>query len=153
MQNSRNNKDRNGIFPKGMKAPDEFFTGTVWSNVLVPDKDNMYNCQVYDVVFEPSSRTNWHKHPGGQILLVTDGEGFYQEKGKTAQLLQKGDSVNIPPDVEHWHGAAPDSRFTHIGISPNTQKGDTVWFGTVTDDQYREAVLWRGHDNGKSLIL
>jgi quercetin dioxygenase-like cupin family protein len=55
-------------------------------------------------------------------------------------LLQKGDVVQIPPDVEHWHGAAPDSDFTHIGISPNTQKGGAVWLAPVTDAEYKEAV-------------
>jgi quercetin dioxygenase-like cupin family protein len=76
-------------------------------------------------------------YPGGQILLVTYGKGYYQERGKPALLLYKGDIVAIPPDVEHWHGAAPDSNFTHIGISPNTQKGGAVWLGPVTDEEYR----------------
>jgi quercetin dioxygenase-like cupin family protein len=130
----------NVIFSKGSKASPDFFTGTAYVNMLVSDMEAVYNCQVYDVVFEAGVRNNWHKHPGGQLLLVTDGKGYYQERGKAAQLLQKGDVVAIPPDVEHWHGAAPDSSFTHIGISPNTQKGDAVWLAPVTDEEYKEAT-------------
>ena len=89
-----------------------------------------------NVVFEPGARNNWHTHPGGQILIVTDGIGYYQEKGKPIQLLRKGDVVNIPPDVEHWHGASPNSEFTHIAVNPNTQKGIVVWLERVTDEEY-----------------
>ena len=128
------------IFLKGEKTSSDFFTGRAFVNMLIVDTDREYNCQVYDVLFEPGARNNWHSHPGGQILLVTDGKGYYQERGKLARVLQKGDVVAIPPDVEHWHGAAPDSDFTHIGISPNTQKGGAVWLGPVTDEEYTEAT-------------
>jgi quercetin dioxygenase-like cupin family protein len=127
------------IFMKGNKA-NANFTGTAYVNLLAPDKDKQYNCQVYDVVFEAGARNFWHKHPGGQILLVTAGCGYYQERGKPAQVLHYGDVVEIPSNVEHWHGAAPDSSFTHIGISPNTQKGGAVWLGPVTDEEYTEAT-------------
>jgi quercetin dioxygenase-like cupin family protein len=88
-------------------------------------------------VFEPGARNNWHTHPGGQILLITDGLGYYQEKSKPIQLLHKGDVVNILPDVEHWHGATPDSPLTHIAINTNTQKGLVVWLQRVTDEEYK----------------
>jgi quercetin dioxygenase-like cupin family protein len=132
-------ENNNTIFPKGGKA-EAFFTGTAFVNMLIPDKESVFNCQVYDVIFEAGARNNWHKHPGGQLLLVTAGKGYYQERGKPAKPLQKSDVVNIPPNVEHWHGAAPDSEFTHIGISPNTQKGAAVWLGSVTDKEYEEAT-------------
>ena len=128
------------IFSKGAKASETVFTGTAFVNLLVPDSNNIYNCQVYDVVFEAGARNNWHSHPGGLILLVTAGKGYYQERGKSAQFLQMGDVVTIPPDVEHWHGAVPDSEFTHIGISPNTQKGGAKWFEPVTEAEYTEVT-------------
>jgi len=128
------------IFTKGAKAPEAVFTGTVFVNMLVPDTDDVYDLQTYDVIFEAGGRTNWHTHPGGQILLVTDGKGWYQERGKTAQPLKKGDIVNIPPDVEHWHGATSDNDFTHIGISPNLHKGGAVWLEPVSDTEYKALV-------------
>ena len=68
--------------------------------ILVAEGDT-FNTQIGNVVFEPGARNNWHIHPGRQILLVTDGTGFYQEKGKSIQLLRKGDVVQIPPNAEH----------------------------------------------------
>jgi quercetin dioxygenase-like cupin family protein len=130
----------NAIFPRGGKASADSFIGEAFINKLIPDADNVYNCQVNDVVFEAGARNNWHKHPNGQILLATDGKGYYQEKGKAARLLQKGDVVAIPPNVEHWHGAAPDSSFTHIGICPNTQSGGAVWLSLVTNEEYQKAT-------------
>jgi len=124
------------IFPKGEKAPADYFTGTAWVRMLLPN-DSTLNCQIANVVFEPGARNNWHTHPGGQILIVTDGIGYYQEKGKQIQLLRKGDVVNILPDVEHWHGASTNSEFTHIAINTNTQKGIVVWLQRVTDEEYK----------------
>jgi quercetin dioxygenase-like cupin family protein len=114
------------LFPKGENESPDFFTGTAFVNMLITDTDKEYNCHVYDVAFEAGAWNNWYKRSGGQILLVTDGKGFYQERGKDVRLFQKGDIVTIPPDVEHWHGFAPDSGFTHIAINPNTRKGEAV---------------------------
>jgi quercetin dioxygenase-like cupin family protein len=130
----------NSIFPKGEKGPADYFTGTTWVKMLVTDKDNVYDTQAYDVRFEAKARTKWHSHPGGQLLFVTSGKGYYQEKGKPARQLLKGDVVEIPPDVVHWHGAAPDSEFVHLGISTKTQEGPAQWFPEVTDEEYYEAV-------------
>ena len=121
------------VFPKGDKITNNNFTGTAWLQMLV-NNDSIYNTSIGNVTFESKARTNWHKHPGGQILLVTKGSGYYQEKGKPTQLIRKGDIVKIPPDAEHWHGAAPDTSLTHIAISLNTDKGSVVWLGNVIDE-------------------
>lgn len=125
----------NEIFPKGDLASVDYFTGKAWVKMLVPN-DPVLNTAVGNVVFEPGARNNWHTHPGGQILIVTHGTGYYQEIGKSIQLLQVGDVVNIPPELKHWHGASPDSEFTHIAISTNTQTGIVDWLEPVTDEQY-----------------
>ena len=132
-------KNKNTIFPKGDKAPADYFTGNVWVQLLVPN-DNVFNCQIANVTFEPGARNNWHTHPGGQILIATDGIGHYQEKGKPIQLLHEGDIVKILPDVVHWHGASPDSEFTHIAVNTNTQKGIVVWSERVTDEEYNSFI-------------
>ena len=126
----------NQTFPKGEKAPAEYFTGTAWIRPLVPD-DRIFNCVIGHVTFEAGARNNWHTHPGGQVLIATEGTGYFQEKGKPIRLFQKGDVIKILPDVEHWHGASPDSAFTHIAISTNTQKGVVTWLQRVSDDEYR----------------
>jgi quercetin dioxygenase-like cupin family protein len=125
-------------FPKGEKITNNNFTGTAWVYMMITP-DDTYNTSIGNVTFEPGARTNWHKHPGGQILLVTDGKGFYQEKGKPAQPIQKGNVVRIPPDTEHWHGASSGNSLTHIAISPNQQKGSVEWLQPVTDAEYSES--------------
>ncbi|MDE3057148.1 MAG: carboxymuconolactone decarboxylase family protein [Bacteroidota bacterium] len=125
----------NVIFPKGEKASADYFTGTARVHILV-QQDETGNYAVGNVVFEPGCRNNWHTHPAGQILLVTDGNGFYQEKGKPARMLTKGDVVVIPSSVEHWHGAAHDSSFTHIVITNNTSQGAVTWLAPVSDAEY-----------------
>jgi 4-carboxymuconolactone decarboxylase len=129
--------NENAIFPQGGKAPADYFTGTAWVNMLVP-QDETGSYSIGDVVFEPGCRNNWHTHPAGQILLITDGKGYYQEKGKEARLLTKGDVVKIPSNLEHWHGATRDSRFTHIAISNITKDGAVNWLQPVTDEEYNK---------------
>jgi quercetin dioxygenase-like cupin family protein len=89
------------------------------------------------VTFEPGARSNWHKHPGGQILLVTEGKGYYQERGQPIKMMQKGDVVKCPAGIEHWHGASMDTKLSHIAIATNAEKGATVWLGRVSDQEYQ----------------
>jgi quercetin dioxygenase-like cupin family protein/alkylhydroperoxidase/carboxymuconolactone decarboxylase family protein YurZ len=130
---------RVGLFPKGEKITNDNFTGTVWLDMLA-NTDSTFNTQIGNVTFEPKSRTRWHYHPGGQILLVTDGSGYYQEKGKPIQLLHKGDVIRCSPNIEHWHGASPDNSLTHIAIGTNTNQGNVVWLEKVTDEEYNRAT-------------
>jgi len=111
------------------------FTGTAWLEMLAGN-DTTFNTSVSSVSFEPKARTNWHKHPGGQILLVTDGQGYYQEKGKPAQVLHKGDVVKIAPNTVHWHGASADKGLVHIAIGTRTDKGNVVWLQPVSEEEY-----------------
>ena len=90
-----------------------------------------------NVTFEPGCRNNWHiHHKGGQILLVTNGRGYYQEWGKPAQELKPGDVVNIPPEVKHWHGAAKDSWFCHLAIEVSAKNAANEWLEPVSDEDY-----------------
>ena len=125
----------NSIFPKGEKASPDYFTGTAWVNILVP-KDETGTYAIGNVAFEPGCRNNWHTHPAGQTLLVIDGNGWYQEKGKAARPLSKGDVVVIPSNVKHWHGAAKDSSLTHLAITNNSKEGMVQWLERVTDEEY-----------------
>lgn len=126
------------LFPKGEKLTNGYFTGDAFLAPLVArDKNNDF--AMGSVTFEPGARTNWHTHPKGQVLLVTEGEGFYQEKGKPAQPIKKGDVVTIPEQVEHWHGASATHKLVHIAIT--NYQGDTnvVWLYPVSEDEYAEA--------------
>lgn len=121
------------IFPLGHKALD-YFIGDAYVEMLMTNPD--YDCLIYNVTFEPKARNYWHKHSSGQILLVTHGEGFYQERGKEAQYLNVGDIVEIPANVEHWHGASANSKFIHVGITPKSSQNKVEWLEPVTDEEY-----------------
>ncbi len=122
-------------FPKGEKVTNDNFIGTVWLNYLV-ETDSVHYVNIGSVTFEPGARTNWHTHKGGQILLVTDGTGLYQEKGKPVETINKGEVMKCPPDIAHWHGATPTESMTHIAIGTNTNIGGAVWLEPVTDEEY-----------------
>lgn len=123
-------------FKRGEVNPyNEFFTGTTYLTRL-SQKDDIWNSSIANVTFEKGARTNWHKHSGGQILLVTAGEGRYQEEGKEIRILKPGDVVRIPLNVKHWHGAAPDSEFAHISIETNIPNNITTWLEPVSDEEY-----------------
>ena len=128
------------IFPKGQKIADDHFMGTAWVETLVT-MDSTFNCQMANVTFEPGARNNWHKHPGGQLLLVTGGIGYYQEEGKPTQVIEEGDVVKINPNVKHWHGATPDNWLAHIAVITNLQKGDAEWLEPVTDEEYNNLKM------------
>ncbi|UQS87347.1 cupin domain-containing protein [Nicoliella spurrieriana] len=126
-----------GLFGRGAKndAYAQYFTGQSYLNGLVtPGAD--VNVGVGNVTFEPGCRNHWHiHHHGYQILLVTDGTGLYQEAGKPARLLHPGDVVVTHDGVKHWHGATPDSCFTHVAITTGTPE----WLEAVSDAQFTAA--------------
>lgn len=125
------------VFGQGDLNPyNEFFTGQTYLTRLSAN-DDIWNSSLANVTFEPGARTNWHKHSGGQILLVLGGEGRYQERGGDIRILRKGDVVRIPLDVEHWHGAAPNSWFTHISVETNLPNNKTTWLEAVSDEEYK----------------
>lgn len=138
--NTKKEKNMNttDIFPKGQQLPNEWFVGNAFLTPLVAqDKNNEFSAG--SVTFEPNARTNWHTHPKGQVLLVIEGNGFYQEKGKPAQPIKKGDVVNIPENVEHWHGASATTQMTHIAITNYKDDVQVTWLQPVTDEEYNEA--------------
>ena len=117
----------------------KYFIGNSYFHKLTLDQ-----VPAFGVTFEPGCRNNWHIHHaktgGGQMLIVTAGEGFYQEWGKPARRIRKGDTVNIPANVKHWHGAAPDSWFQHIALEvPGTEQSNE-WCEPVDDKAYAEVA-------------
>lgn len=127
-------------FPVGKENTgfEQYFTGKSWLAPLTANKD--LNVPMFNVTFEPGCRNNWHSHTGGQLLIAVGGVGYYQERGKAARRLLPGDVVEIAPDIGHWHGAAPDSWFSHLAIECNPQTNKNTWLERVDDQQYAEAT-------------
>jgi quercetin dioxygenase-like cupin family protein len=130
-----NNNLENLIFPKGNKLPNDWFTGNAFLTPLIA-KDSNNEFSIGSVYFEAGARTNWHTHPKGQVLIITNGEGFYQEKGKPAQPLKKGVVINIPENVEHWHGASANFFMVHIAITNYKDQNQVTWLQPVIDEEY-----------------
>lgn len=123
------------IFPKGELSTTKNHTGNVWLRELNAG-DSTFDYALAVATFDAGAKLDWHSHPGGQILLILEGTGYYQERGKPIQIVHKGDVVKCPPGVEHWHGASPNASFTYLATTP-VQKGKTVWLEPVTDKDYR----------------
>ena len=124
------------FFPIGEPNPyGDFFIG---QSYLAPVSTEQL--AIYNVTFEPACRNNWHIHHatsgGGQMLICVGGRGYYQEWGKETRELHPGDIVNIPANVKHWHGAAPDSWFSHLAIEIEGENGSTEWCEAVSDEEY-----------------
>ncbi|HEX4852170.1 MAG TPA: cupin domain-containing protein [Puia sp.] len=123
------------LFPKGeIGANKDNYTGTIWLNEL-NHPDSSFTFSLAQAVYAPGSRLDWHIHPGGQYLLITEGTGYYQEKDKPGRIVHKGDIIKCLPGIPHWHGAAPGSSFAYVAVTPVT-KGRTIWLQRVTEEEY-----------------
>ena len=132
--------DKINIFGQGEPNVDyaQYFIGNSYLNPLAKT-DNIF---LANVTFEPGCRNNWHIHNasknGGQILICTAGEGWYQEEGKEAVSLKAGSVVVIPPNVKHWHGAKADSWFSHIAVEVPGEDASNEWCESVSDEEYNK---------------
>lgn len=127
-------------FPVGEPNPyAEHFTGRSWLATLSPDQVFIAN-----VTFEPTCRNEWHIHHadegGGQILICVGGRGYCQFEGEEAVEMKPGDVVNIPVGVKHWHGAAPDSWFSHLAVEVPGVNTSSEWLEVVNDEEYEAAT-------------
>ena len=128
---------REMIFPIGEPntAYAQYFTGNSYLAPISREQVSISN-----VTFEPRCRNNWHIHHaksgGGQILVCVAGRGYYQEYGKEAVMMKPGDCINIPAEVKHWHGAAPDSWFSHLAVEVPGTETSNEWCEPVTDEEY-----------------
>jgi 4-carboxymuconolactone decarboxylase len=122
------------IFPRGEISTTDNHTGTIWLNELsMPD--SVLNYSIAVATYAPGAKLDWHIHPAGQVLVITEGTGYYQEKGKPIQIVHKGDVIKCSPGVQHWHGASPGSDFAYFAVTP-AQNGKTIWLKRVTDEEY-----------------
>ncbi|MCD8049165.1 MAG: carboxymuconolactone decarboxylase family protein [Clostridia bacterium] len=129
------------VFGQGDVNPaGAWFTGVSYLNSLTSYDEDMQIPSFGQVTFEPCTRTDWHYHDGGQILLVTEGVGVLGIEGEPARIMQAGDVILIPPGKRHFHAAINDSWFAHIAISVNPDAGTTNWFEKVSDEEYLAAI-------------
>ncbi|WP_030776425.1 cupin domain-containing protein [Streptomyces sp. NRRL S-920] len=115
-----------------LRGPAEHFTGTVWLDELAapPPPSRL---RMFSVHFAPGARTAWHRHPHGQVLHVTEGEGLVQRESGPVEVIRAGDTVWIEPDEAHWHGAGPRTFMTHLAVVEAAEDGTTADWGALVD--------------------
>ena len=115
----------------------QYFSGESFLNPLTKPETGVF---LANVTFEPGCRNNWHIHHatkgGGQLLVCTAGEGWYQEEEKEAVSLVPGTVITIPAEVKHWHGAKKDSWFSHIAVEVPGENCSNEWCELVSDEEY-----------------
>lgn len=121
------------IFNRGMKVTSEYYVGDIYISPIM-DKAGY---DVFHLVFEPGSYNSWHIHPDAdQVLLILDGEGYYQEEGKPKRHIKRGDVINTPANVKHWNGATPDKPLVHLSITAKSDSGHIQWKEAVSEEEY-----------------
>ncbi|WP_449449636.1 cupin domain-containing protein [Streptococcus suis] len=131
--------DEENIFGQGQENVSfaQYFDGKSFLNPLVDDQSPLF---LANVTFEPACRNHWHIHRadkgGGQILICTAGQGWYQEEGKAAVSLEPGKVIVIPANVKHWHGAKSNSWFSHIALEVPGDNTKTEWLEPVSEEDY-----------------
>ena len=126
------------MFAKGDAFSAEGYSGNIYKNVLV-ENESMFNCPEVDYfTFEAEARTAWHSHEGGQLMIVTNGTGVYQEDGQQPRVIKAGDVIEVQPGVTHWHGAA-DEHLAYIAVNGNPGNDSIDWGAEVTDEEYYSA--------------
>ncbi|MDC1012561.1 cupin domain-containing protein [Flavobacteriaceae bacterium] len=114
------------------KAPNTHYIGIAWlKRLIVADEDFDYN--LTQATFQSDSTLDWHKHSTGQVLIIIDGEGYYQEKGKEVVILKKGDVIKCDKNVEHWHSSTPNKDVSYIAIYGNSE---TIWTEKLSKENY-----------------
>lgn len=121
----------------GMIGSSEVFTGTAYIDPVFDNKAP-FAVNGGKVTFLPNARSNWHTHPAGQVLIVTEGTGWVQEEGGEKHVMQAGDVVWCPPGVKHWHGATDKTSVTHYAIQQFAEGKNVEWLEPVTDAQYAD---------------
>ena len=133
--------EKQNVFGTGQAntAYAKYFIGDSFLNPLTDPKCGLF---LANVTFEPGCRNNWHIHHaksgGGQILVCVAGRGYYQVEGKEAVEMKPGDCINIPAEVKHWHGAAPNEWFSHLAIEVPGENSSNEWLEPVSDEEYRK---------------
>lgn len=129
--------EKQGFHPN-FKGDSKIFSGEVKVSMLFENKE-WRNFGGALVEFSPNARSAWHTHPGGQTLIITEGEIITQVQGEKASVAKKGDVISCPPNIKHWHGAR-NSRGAHIALTGYKEGKNVEWLELVSDEDYEKAL-------------
>ena len=122
---------------EGRKAPNTHYIGEAWLNAIIHDDAELgYN--ITKATFKANSTLDWHKHSSAQVLIIVDGEAYYQERGIEPVILKTGDIIKCEKDIEHWHSSTKSSDVTYLALYGGGQP--TTWTEVVTQEYYDEVA-------------
>tara|TARA_R110002020_G_scaffold259703_5_gene473611 strand:- start:2921 stop:3397 length:477 start_codon:yes stop_codon:yes gene_type:complete len=118
---------------EGTKAPNTHYIGEAWLNAIIHDDAELgYN--ITKATFKANSTLDWHKHGSAQVLVIVDGQAYYQERGKKPVILKEGDVIKCEKDTEHWHSSTKDNDVTYLAFYSGEQP--TIWTEVLTQEYY-----------------
>ena len=118
---------------EGTKAPNTHYIGEAWLNAIIHD-DGELGYNITKATFRANSTLDWHKHSSPQVLLIVDGEAYYQERGKEPVILKEGDVIKCEKNTEHWHSSTKFKDVTYLAFYGGEQP--TVWTEVLTQEYY-----------------
>jgi len=118
---------------EGIKAPNTHYIGEAWLNAIIHD-DAEFGYNITKATFRANSTLDWHKHASVQVLIIVDGQAYYQERGKDPIILKKGDVIKCSKDTEHWHTSTKESNVTYLALYGGEQP--TIWTEVLTQEYY-----------------
>lgn len=118
---------------EGTKAPNTHYIGEAWLNAIIHD-DHELGYNITKATFKANSTLDWHKHGSAQVLIIVDGEAYYQERGNMPIILKKGDIIKCGKDIEHWHASTKFKDVTYLALYGGDQP--TTWTEVVTQAYY-----------------
>ena len=126
----------NSYLNEGFKAPNTHHIGTAWLNFL-HQADDEFKYNITQATFSPNSTLDWHKHSTPQVIIILEGEGYYQERGKEAVILKKGDVIRCEENIEHWHTSTAENKVSYIAIYGSEP---TIWTEKLTQEYYNSVA-------------
>jgi quercetin dioxygenase-like cupin family protein len=118
---------------EGTKAPNTHYIGEAWLNALFHDDEDLdYN--ITKATFRANSTLDWHKHATPQVIIIVEGEGYYQERGRGPVILKLGDVIKCDKDIEHWHSSSKEHDVTYLAIYGGDQP--TIWTEVLSQEYY-----------------
>ncbi|MBO6830930.1 cupin domain-containing protein [Allomuricauda sp.] len=129
--------DVSSYLTEGTKAPNTHYIGEAWLNAIIhDDKELGYN--ITKATFKANSTLDWHKHSSAQVLIIVDGEAYYQERGKEPLILKEGDVIKCVKNIEHWHSSTKFSDVTYLALYSGEEP--TTWTEVLTQEYYDDVA-------------
>ena len=122
---------------EGTKAPNTHYIGEAWLNAIIHD-DTELGYNITKATFKANSTLDWHKHSSAQVLIIVDGEAYYQERGRDPLILKEGDVIKCEKNIEHWHSSTKFSDVTYLALYSGEKP--TTWIEVLSQEYYDEVA-------------